>query len=105
MANGLSGTRRDRLGPFAERFAAAGARSAPARHAASLHCPWLVCVGGSDRVARPGPSIATARRAPRGELRVYAGVDHFDIYDGPQHEAVVLDEVDFLRRHLLRAGV
>lgn len=29
------------------------------------------------------------------------GVDHFDIYDGPDHEAVVADEVDFLRRHLL----
>ncbi len=29
------------------------------------------------------------------------GVDHFDIYDGPQHESVVADELDFLRRHLL----
>jgi hypothetical protein len=27
-------------------------------------------------------------------------VDHFDIYDGPEFEAVVADEVDFLRRHL-----
>lgn len=73
----------------------------PARHAATLHCPWLVCVGEADRVAKPGPAIAAARRAPRGELRTYPGVDHFDIYDGPEHEAVVADEVDFLRRHLL----
>jgi uncharacterized protein len=73
----------------------------PARHAARLHCPWLVCVGEADRVARPGPAIAAARRAPFGELRTYPGVDHFDIYDGPQHEAVVADEVAFLRRHLL----
>jgi pimeloyl-ACP methyl ester carboxylesterase len=72
----------------------------PARHAATLHCPWLVCVGGADRVAKPGPAIATARRAPLGELRVYPGVDHFDIYDGPAHEAVVADEIEFLRRHL-----
>jgi alpha-beta hydrolase superfamily lysophospholipase len=75
----------------------------PARHAAGLHCPWLVCVGEADRVARPGPAIAAARRAPRGELRTYAGVDHFDVYDGPEHEAVVADEVAFLRRHLLDA--
>ncbi|HET8863808.1 MAG TPA: alpha/beta fold hydrolase, partial [Solirubrobacterales bacterium] len=68
----------------------------PARHAARLHCPWLVCVGEADRVARPGPAIAAARRAPFGELRTYPGVDHFDIYDGPQHEAVVADEVAFL---------
>ena len=73
----------------------------PAIHAAALHCPWLVCVGGADQVARPGPAIEAARRAPLGELRVYPGVDHFDIYDGPQHEAVVADELDFLRRHLL----
>lgn len=185
MAHGLSGTRRDRLGPFAERFAAAGfaallfdhrgfgdsggepdlfhpqrqlddwraaiafVRSlpsidpeheaafinapeaeagwrhvvatgedsrwrnrvsarwllgrpySPARHAAKLHCPWLVCVGESDRVAKPGPAIAAARRAPFGELRTYPGVDHFDIYDGSEHEAVVADELEFLQRHLL----
>jgi pimeloyl-ACP methyl ester carboxylesterase len=73
----------------------------PARHAAKLHCPWLLCVGEADRVARPGPAIAAARRAPFGELRTYPGVDHFDIYDGPEHEAVVADEVEFLRQHLL----
>ena len=72
----------------------------PARHAAKLHCPWLVCVGKADRVARPGPAIAAARRAPRGELRTYPGVDHFDVYDGPQHEALVADQIEFLRRHL-----
>lgn len=74
----------------------------PARHAAQLHCPWLVCVGEADRVARPGPAIAAARRAPKGELRTYPGVDHFDIYDGPAHEALVADQLDFLLRHLYR---
>lgn len=72
----------------------------PARLAPSLHCPWLVCVGEADRVARPGPAIAAARSAPHGELRTYPGVDHFDIYDGPTHEAIVADEIEFLRRHL-----
>jgi uncharacterized protein len=73
----------------------------PVRHAKALHCPWLVCVGDADRVAKPQPAIAAARRAPLGELRVYPNVDHFDIYDGPEHEAIVADEIDFLRRHLL----
>jgi alpha-beta hydrolase superfamily lysophospholipase len=75
----------------------------PVRHAAKLHCPWLVCVGEADRVAKPGPAIAAARRAPKGELRTYPGVDHFDIYDGPAHEALVADQLDFLKRHLLQA--
>jgi alpha-beta hydrolase superfamily lysophospholipase len=73
----------------------------PARTAAKLHCPWLVCVGEADRVAKPGPAIAAARRAPLGELRTYPGVDHFDIYDGPAHEALLSDQLAFLRRHLL----
>jgi alpha-beta hydrolase superfamily lysophospholipase len=79
-----------------------GAPYRPARHAAGLHCPWLVCVGEADRVARPGPAIAAAKRASLGELRVYPGVDHFDIYDGREFEAVVADQVAFLRRHLVR---
>lgn len=74
----------------------------PVRHAAKLHCPWLVCVGEADRVAKPGPAIAAARRAPKGELRTYPGVDHFDVYDGPAHEALVADQLDFLGRHLLQ---
>lgn len=73
----------------------------PGRHAETLHCPWLVCVGGDDQVARPSVAIAAARRAPHGELRVYPGVDHFDIYDGPEHEAVVADQLAFLDRHVL----
>jgi pimeloyl-ACP methyl ester carboxylesterase len=76
----------------------------PVQHAATLHCPWLVCVGEADRVARPGPAIEAAHQAPLGELRTYPGVDHFDVYDGPQHEAVVADQLSFLRHHLLRQG-
>jgi alpha-beta hydrolase superfamily lysophospholipase len=79
-----------------------GAPYRPIRHAKKLHCPWLVCVGEADQVAKPGPAIAAAHRAPFGELRTYPDVDHFDIYDGPQYEAVVVEEIDFLRRHLLR---
>jgi pimeloyl-ACP methyl ester carboxylesterase len=72
----------------------------PGRHARRLHCPWLVCVGAADQVAHPGAAIAAAKRAPHGELRLYSGVDHFDIYDGPEHEAVVADQLDFLERHV-----
>ena len=64
----------------------------PIRHAETLHCPWLVCVGEEDNVALPGPAIAAGRRAPKGEVRTYPGVAHFDIYDGPEHEAVVADD-------------
>jgi hypothetical protein len=29
---------------------------------------------------------------------MYPGVDHLDIYDGPEHEAVVADQLAFLDR-------
>jgi uncharacterized protein len=77
-----------------------GAPYRPIRHARRLHCPWLVCVGDEDHVARPGPAIRAARIAPHGELRTYPGVDHFDIYDGPAHELLLADQVEFLRRVL-----
>ncbi|MBJ7328552.1 MAG: alpha/beta hydrolase [Solirubrobacteraceae bacterium] len=73
----------------------------PGEHAATLHCPWLVCVGEADQVAAPGPAIAAAQEAPHGELRIYPGVDHFDIYDGPEHEAVIADQLAFLQRYIL----
>ncbi len=72
----------------------------PARYARDLHCPWLVCVGEYDQVAKPGPAIAAANRAPLGELRTYPGVDHFDIYDRSVHEQLVADQLAFIRRHL-----
>ena len=74
---------------------------APATRASSAR-PWLVCVAEADQVAKPGPAIEAALQAPRGELRTYPDVDHFDIYDGPEHETVVADELAFLRRHVLR---
>jgi hypothetical protein len=34
------------------------------------------------------------------DLGTYPDVDHFDIYDGAQHEKLVADQLAFLRRHL-----
>jgi alpha-beta hydrolase superfamily lysophospholipase len=74
-------------------------------HAGTLHCPWLVCIAANDLVAKPEPAIEAARQAPKGEICIYPDIDHFDIYDGPAHEAVVGDEVTFLHRHLLDRGL
>lgn len=59
---------------------------------------WLYAATADEG---PRPIIDAGRRAPKGEVRIYPGVDHFDIYDGPAHEAVVADELEFLTRHLL----
>jgi pimeloyl-ACP methyl ester carboxylesterase len=59
-----------------------------------LAMPLLVCVCENDAVTPPGPTIAAAQRAPRGELRRYP-YGHFDIYRDPQVKA---DQLAFLRR-------
>jgi alpha-beta hydrolase superfamily lysophospholipase len=70
----------------------------PFRRAARVACPWLVCVADDDAITPPQPAIKAAMRAPRGELRRYAG-GHFDLYGGELFERSVADQVDFLSRH------
>jgi pimeloyl-ACP methyl ester carboxylesterase len=72
----------------------------PIRYARRIACPWLVCVADGDVVTPPQPARKAAARAPRADVRHYAG-GHFDIYRGETFERVVGDEIDFLERHLL----
>lgn len=105
MAHGLTGTRRDRLGAFAERFSRAGIAAVVFDQRGfgdSTGEPDHVdpAMQLEDSRAAIACAIAAAERPPVGELRTYPGVGHFDIYDGPEHEAVVAHEAEFLRRHL-----
>jgi hypothetical protein len=59
-----------------------------------------VCVAEDDNIAAPTAAIEAAQSAPLGELRIYPGVNHFDVYDGEPFEALVTDELEFLHRHL-----
>ncbi|MFE9445894.1 hypothetical protein ACFYO2_44895 [Streptomyces sp. NPDC006602] len=45
-------------------------------------------------------TLAYARTAPRGEVKRY-DADHFEFYLGEPFDAVVVDQVEFLTRHLL----
>ena len=77
----------------------------PARHAAEVRCPLLVCVVADDRVTPAEPAREMARRAPRGELIDYGpGLGHFAIYTGETFERAVADQTEFLRRNLGVAG-
>lgn len=70
----------------------------PTRRAARVGCPMLVQVGAQDTIVAPGPGEAMAARV-RAELRSYPA-DHFDVYEGPVHERVLRDQLEFLSRHL-----
>lgn len=72
----------------------------PGRRAADIACPLLVAVCTEDAVTPPGPALAVAAAAPRGEL-VRHPYTHFEAYVGAGFEAFCVDEVEFLVRHLL----
>ncbi|CAJ0704680.1 Quorum-quenching protein AidA [Ralstonia edaphis] len=83
----------------AARFALNILRYRPGRRAAKVSCPILFCICETDSVAPAGPTRRYAKKAPRGEVRLYRA-GHFDIYVGEAFERVVTDQLDFLKRHV-----
>jgi len=74
-------------------------RRRPGRHAARVRCPILFCVCEADSVAPARATRRHARKAPRGEIRLYPE-GHFDIYVGDAFERVVADQLTFLEQHV-----
>lgn len=83
----------------AARFALQIIRSFPGRRAADIRCPVLFCVCEHDSVAPAPATIKHARKARRGEVKTYP-VGHFDIYVGGAFERAIVDQIDFLNRHV-----
>jgi dienelactone hydrolase len=72
----------------------------PGRRTGKVKPPILFCVSRTDTVTPPERTIAMARRAPRGEIKLY-DCGHFDFYLGRHFEQAVSDQTEFLTRHLL----
>ena len=84
----------------AARIALRIALYSPGRRAPQVRCPLLVQVAADDATTPPAPAIEAAGRAPRGELRLYAGLRHFEPYRGEPYERFVADQLEFLGHHL-----
>ena len=75
----------------------------PFAQGTKLPCPWLVCVAEADDLT-PAKVARELAQACRAEVRGY-DLGHFDIYVGAGFEQVVADQVAFLERSLVKAGV
>ncbi len=64
-----------------------------------LKMPVLLVYGRDDAGAPAATVEAAARRMADATLLPFDG-DHFDVYEGPQHDGIVPREVEFLCRHL-----
>lgn len=71
----------------------------PGRDASRIQVPLLIVVCDADKSALPGPAIAAATRAQRGELVRFPGGHYQPFLDG--HAQAADAEISFLRRHLL----
>ncbi len=75
----------------------------PGRLTPKIICPILFCVCEADSVAPAAATLRYARKAPRGEVKLYPE-GHFAIYVGEAFERVVTDQIAFLDKHLKGAG-
>ena len=71
----------------------------PGRAAARMRCPALFCICDKDTVAPADRSDRLVSAAPRGEIKRYP-IGHFEIYLGAPFEQAVVDQTEFLTRHL-----
>lgn len=72
----------------------------PGLHAGRLQCPLLVQVLDGETVLSKRAAERAAQRSPRGELKSYDGLNHFDVYVGEGFERLVADQLSFLQHHL-----
>ena len=75
----------------------------PTRHAARVRAPILFCVCDRDSVAPAAAALRCAAKAPAAEVVRYP-IGHFEIYKGEPFERAVIDQVEFLARHLRPAA-
>lgn len=69
----------------------------PGWAAGRIRCPLLVQAARDDEITPARAAARAARRAPRGELRLYDG-GHFAPYGGACFDEVVGDQIAFLQR-------
>jgi dienelactone hydrolase len=74
-------------------------RYRPSDTADRIACPLLVCVAQDDRETPPELARPLAKRAPKGEFRMFPG-SHMRFYDPNAQVGIIAEQIDFLRRHL-----
>ena len=71
----------------------------PGRLASKITMPWLVQVALQDTTTPSGPTIAAAKKAPKGELITYP-LGHFAVYVPPDFDRTIADQLAFLKKHV-----
>lgn len=71
----------------------------PIKEVPKIVAPTFYAICEKDSVAPASAAQRAAAATPRGEAKLY-DVGHFDIYVGEAFEKAVVDQLDFLERHV-----
>jgi len=66
----------------------------PGSYASKVQCPILFGICGKDSVAPVRPTLKYAETAPKGVIKWYEDVGHFEIYYDEAFEKAVKDYVE-----------
>ncbi|KAB8766473.1 hypothetical protein FH972_026633 [Carpinus fangiana] len=69
----------------------------PGSYAAKVQCPIFFAICANDSVAPAKTTLAYAKKAPKGTIKWYDDMGHFDIYVGEKHERAFKDYTEFLQ--------
>jgi len=72
----------------------------PGSYAKHIKCPAFFAVCGKDTVAPAAQTLAYAKQAPRGVVKLYEDMGHFDIYVGEKHDRAWKEYAAFAQEHL-----
>jgi len=72
----------------------------PGSYAKKIQCPVIFGICGKDSVAPAKTTLAYAKQAPKGVIKYYDELGHFDIYLGEPHEMAWKDYSAFIQEHL-----
>jgi pimeloyl-ACP methyl ester carboxylesterase len=72
----------------------------PGSYTSDIQCPILFAICGKDSVAPADATLEYAKKAPKGVVKWYEDIGHFEIYYGDAYQKAMQDYVSFLQEYL-----
>lgn len=72
----------------------------PGSYASNIQCPILFGICGKDSVAPADATLAYAKKAPKGVIKWYEEIGHFEVYYGDAFQIAIQDYREFLQENL-----
>lgn len=72
----------------------------PGSYASDIQSPILFGICGKDTVVPADATLEYAKKAPKGIIKWYGDMGHFEIYYGDAYQKATQDYISFLQEYL-----